>query len=211
MDRRPEGVDHLIYGAPDLERGVEEVERRLGARPAPGGRHPQYGTRNALLALGEETYLEVMAPDPGLPAPDAGRLFGLERLERPRLVTWALRREEIEQAAARAETAGVGLGAVEGGSREQPDGSRLRWRLTDPRAAPMGGVVPFLIAWGRTPHPAASAPSGGSLRALRAEHPDPEAAREALAALGVEMEIRRGDRPGLAAVIEAPDGRAVLR
>lgn len=210
MGDRPAGVDHLIYGTPDLERGLDEVERRLGLRPAGGGRHPQYGTRNALLALGPETYLEVMAPDPELPAPDRGRLFRLDQLERPRLVTWSLRREEIDEAARRAAAEDVELGPVQAGSREQPDGTSLAWRLTDPRAMPAGGVVPFLIAWGATPHPARSAPGGGSLAGLRAEHPEPAAAREALAALGVEMRVEEGDRPRLVAAIRTEKGRVEL-
>ena len=208
---RPDGVDHLIFGAPDLEQGVEEVRRRLGVRPAGGGRHPQYGTRNALLALGRETYLEVMAPDPEQSAPDRGRLFGLDHFERPRLVTWALRREEIEEVAARGRDQRVELGPVQAVNREQPDGTLLTWRLTDPYAGPAGGVVPFLIAWGETPHPAGSAPQGGSLAALRAVHPQPEAVRNALEALGVEMRVERGDRPRLIATIRTGEGRVELR
>lgn len=211
MEDRPDGVDHLIYGAPDLERGVDEVERLLGVRPAAGGRHPQYGTRNALLALGAETYLEVMAPDPELAAPDRGRLFRLDEIERPRPVAWALRREEIEKTAGRARDRGVELGAVEAGSREQPDGTLLSWRLTDPYAAPAGGVVPFLIAWGETPHPAAGAPEGGSLAGLRAAHPEPAAVRDSLAALAVEMRVERGKRPRLIATIRTGGGKVELR
>lgn len=211
MDRRPERVDHLIFGAPDLEGGVEAVERRLGARPAVGGRHPQYGTRNALLALDAETYLEVMAPDPELAAPDRGRLFRLDELDGPRLVAWALRREDIGAAAARARDRGVELGPVREGSRQQPDGTSLTWRLTDPYAVPTGGVLPFLIAWGETPHPARDAPEGGSLTGLRAEHPDPESVREDLGALGVEVRVEEGDRPGLVATIRTGRGLVDLR
>lgn len=210
MDEPPARVDHLIYGAPELQRGIEDVERRLGVRPSGGGRHPGYGTRNALLALGEETYLEVMAPDPGLPVPREGRLFSLDDLDAPRLVTWALRRERIEAAADRARGRGAGLGPVEAGSREQPDGTVLRWRLTDPRATPSGGVVPFLIAWGDTPHPARGAPDGGALIGLRAEHPDPDGVREALGTLGVEMPVERGRRPRLVAAVEGANGRVEL-
>lgn len=207
----PEGVDHLIYGAPELERGVEAVEERLGVRPAAGGRHPAYGTRNALLALGPACYLEVMAPDPDLPRPGRGTLFGLEELEGPRLVTWALRAEGIEGAAARAREAGVGLGPVESGSRENPGGEVLTWRLTDPRATPLGGAVPFLIAWGETPHPAAGAPDGGELAGLRVEHPQPELVRVALETLGARVPVSEGERPGLAATIRTAGGSVELR
>ena len=46
-------IDHLIYGAPDLEMGMATVEALLGVRPALGGKHIGIGTHNALAALGE--------------------------------------------------------------------------------------------------------------------------------------------------------------
>lgn len=206
----PRGVDHLIYAVPDLGRGVEEVEARLGVRPEPGGRHPEYGTRNALLSLGPESYLEVMAPDPALPRPERGRLFGLDTAEEPRLATWALRSEAIEADAARVRSRGVPLGPVREGHRDRPDGTVLSWRLTDPYAVPLHGVVPFLIAWGETPHPAGSAPAAGELAGLRAEHPEPEAVREALRALGVEMRVEPGRRARLIATVATGGGRVEL-
>lgn len=211
MSRLPRRVDHLLYGVPDLDAGMADVEDRLGVRPVPGGRHEAYGTRNALVSLGPTTYLEVIAPDPELPPPARGRLFGLDALEAGRLVTWVLRRERIEEAAGLARSRGVGLGPVQAGSREKPDGSVLTWRLTDPRAMPMDGVVPFLIAWGETPHPAGSAPDAGELVGLSLRHPEPEAVRGALSALGVEAPVEEAPRPGLSATVRTGAGEVTLR
>lgn len=204
-------VDHLIYTVPDLETGMDEIERLLGVRPAVGGRHPDYGTRNALLSLGAATYLEIMAPDPELPRPERGRLFRLDELEAPRLATWILRSERIEDLAARAASAGLELGPVRPGSREKPDGTVLRWKLTDPYARRLDGAVPFLISWGDTPHPAGGAPRGGELVDLRIEHPDPDAVRAALRVLDAETVVEKGPRMQLTASIRTPMGIVEIR
>lgn len=208
-------IDHILYGTPDLELGMDRIERLLGVRPVPGGRHPQYGTRNALAAIGPSCYLEVMAPDPSLPAPERGVLFGLPDLPEPRLVSWVLRRGSIERVAAAA-----GLGPVSAGRRERDDGTVVSWRLSDPYADRFGGVVPFLIDWGDTPHPANSAPPAGELVRLRLEHPRPDHVRSALRVLGVDLaeipdrspgiDVVAGEAPGLAALIRTREGDATV-
>lgn len=203
---RPVAIDHLVYAAPRLEAGIEAVEAKLGVRPVRGGRHPSFGTHNALAALGPAVYLEVIAPDPDLPVPSAGVGFGAGAVERPRLVTWAVRTNEIERLAAAA-----GLGPVSEGRRERADGSWLTWRLTDPYEERLGGVVPFLIDWGDTPHPARSAPGDAELLTLRLEHPAPGVVRARLNRLGLEMEVTEGERPGLAALVRAGGRELVLR
>lgn len=204
-------VDHLIYTVPDLDDGIREIEDLLGVRPAVGGRHPDYGTRNALLSLGESIYLEIMAPDPELPRPRGGRLFGLDALERPRLATWVLRDEAIEDTTEWAASRGLDLGPVQAGSRERPDGTVLSWKLTDPYADRLDGAVPFLIAWGDTPHPALGAPRGGELVDLRLEHPEPEMVNSAWSVLGVEAKVEKGHQAQWIATLRTDAGTVVLR
>jgi len=209
--RLPPNVDHIIYTTPRLEAGMDEMERVLGVRPVAGGRHPAYGTRNAVLSLGPSTYLEVMAPDPELPRPPRGRLLGLDAPATPRLATWVMRTEAIEETIERASSLGLELGELQPGHREKPDGTLVSWRLTDPYANAFDGCLPFLISWGKTAHPAGAAPSGGTLVGLRAEHPRPVELREALAALGVEMDVRPGTAPRLIATIRTPRGDVLLQ
>jgi hypothetical protein len=203
-------IDHLIWVVPDLYWGMGEIERRLGVRPAVGGRHRNLGSHNALLALGGDTYLEIMAADPGLPRPARGRLFGLDDLAGPRLATWVLRCEAIEARTAQAAREGLDLGAIHAGSRERPDGTVVAWKISDPYAERLQGMVPFLIAWGNTLHPARSAPAGGRLAALRIGHPDPEAVRRALASLAVALPVHYAARPELTATIAGPKGEVDL-
>ncbi len=207
----PPDVDHLVYAVPDLRSGIDAVERLLGVRAEIGGRHPRYGTHNALLSLGPATYLEIVAADPELPRPDRGRPFGVEAPGLPRLATWVLRDEAIEERAARAAAAGLALGTVQGGERARPDGSMVRWRLTDPYAMPVDGLVPFLIAWGSTPHPGTAAPAAGALVGLRAEHQAPELLRQAFAALAIDLQVARASRAALVATLKVGDRTVELR
>ena len=202
----PAGLDHLIYAAPDLDEGMDSIERLLGVRPMIGGRHPDLGTRNALVAIGGEAYLEVIAPDPGLPAPARGRLFDADTFPQPALATWVLRDESIEAVVSRARDRGVNLGEVAAGHRRKPDGTRVSWKVSDPYAMPLDGAVPFVIAWGDTPHPSLAAPSVGTLSGLEVEHPDPAAVETALGVLGVALPVACGERFRLKATIRTGAG-----
>ena len=187
------------------------VERLLGVAATPGGCHPDWGTKNALIALGEETYLEIVGPDPARRAVGVPTLFGIDRLDGPTLVTWAAKACDLDSAVIAARADGLDLGDVTAGCRTTPDGGNLAWRLTDPFAGRAEGVVPFLIDWAEAPHPSAAAAPGCTLVGLHGEHPQPAALRPLLAALGVELEIVAAPRPVLVATIDSPHGRVELR
>jgi len=205
-------ADHLVYAVPDLDSGMAQVERLLGVKPSIGGVHPGRGTRNALVGLGPAVYIEILAPDPGQPAPQKPRSFHLDDVQTPRLVGWGAHGRDVHAIFAEAKAKGVALGEIGSGGRKRPDGVELKWTFTDPDALLGGGVVPFFIEWGAgSPHPAKSAPEGAKLVALKAEHPDPASVERMLKVLGVDMPVARGPAPALIAVIDCPKGRVELR
>ena len=153
-------IDHLVYATSDVDSSVEVLEQRLGVRAGAGGRHLGYGTRNALLSLGPDSYLEIIGPDPGQRPPARGYWYGIDSITSPRLVTWTARVEYIERVAAHAHAAGYNPGDVHKVYRELPDGGKISWRLTLPTGAG-DGLVPNLIEWDEgTPHPATTSPEG---------------------------------------------------
>lgn len=204
-------VDHLVYGAPDLELGVSHIERLTGVRPAYGGQHVGLGTHNALAALGGRTYLEVIAPDPAQAGADVALPFGIGELHAPSLRAWAASPGDLEDAVRRGRAAGVDYGDIVSQQRQLPDGRLARWRLST-RLSDVDGVevLPFLIDWGAGAHPSEGAPGGLRLEVLRAVAPDAPAVTATLRSVGVELAVEEGGAPALEAVVVTPQGRRVV-
>jgi hypothetical protein len=201
-------IDHIIYAAPDLDDAVDDIETLLGVRAAGGGQHPGRGTHNRLLGLGPRTYLEIIAPDPRQAVP--GPLpYGVDGVTSGQLVGWALTTDDIGHAVAVSRAMGFDPGDIIEGQRLTVSGEMLRWRVTGNALA--AGVIPFLIEWGATPHPASSAPPGLVLGSLQVEHPDPVAISGPLRALGAHVEVQRAPRAALVARIHGPNGTVELR
>jgi hypothetical protein len=204
-------IDHLVYATPDLQLGIDTIEKQLGVKATSGGQHPGLGTRNALVALGPTSYLEIIGPDPEQPKPSGPRRFGIDDLKAPRIVRWVVKSNELPAVAERAAKSGVTLGPIASGSRRRPDGVVLAWRYTDPAVVVADGLVPFFIDWGSSPHPALTAAKGATLTALRAEHPDAARVQKMLDALGLDLKVNQASAPAIVATIDSPRGRVQLR
>lgn len=197
-------IDHLVLAVPDLDSAIDQFERDHRVRPAAGGRHEGLGTHNALVSFGS-SYLELIAPDPSQPEPDGPRPFGVDEIDGPRLVTFAVRPdpaagESLDSLIDASRDAGHDPGGAVPMSRRTPPGKLLRWRLTFPTMA-HDGLVPFLIDWGDTPNPASSAPGGLSLRMLSGGTAAPESTNATLRALALPefAEPLESRSPGLRA------------
>ena len=204
-------IDHLIYAAPTLEGGMDKIEALLGVRPVYGGQHPGRGTHNALLRLEPAIYLEVIAPDPAQPNVPRPLWIAADTVMEPRLIYWAVKSDNLEALVERACSNGLELGELSSGSRTRPDGQLLRWRLTDPRANPADGIIPFFIDWLDTPHPARGLPDGGALLSLEAQHPQAEKVQAQLQMLGLELNVHYNPEPALFARIRTSNGEILLK
>lgn len=204
-------LDHLVVTAGSREAGMDFVSALLGVRLQEGGEHPRMGTHNALLRLGDTAYLEVLAPNPNVPAPSRGRWFNLDRPDaQPRLAAWVVRTNDIHRASNRA---AAPLGQVEPMTR-----GNLSWLITVPPNGelPWDGVVPTIIQWSTPLHPARLLPDAGCvLEALEIRHGDADRLEAMLADIGFDgpVEIARpssGHPVGLRARIRTPGGVVVL-
>jgi hypothetical protein len=155
-DSVPAALDHIILGCSDLDAGIAFMAQKSGYRPAIGGSYPGSGTRNALLALGGQRYLEILAPDPE----QSGLVWHKEiaKLTEPMLVGSAFLIKNIASYAERLRARGVEFIGPLDCSRKQPDGEVFHWKtleLADDKA----GIRPSYIEWDEhSPHPSSDAP-----------------------------------------------------
>lgn len=197
-------LDHLAIAAGRLEEGVALVEGLLGVPMAGGGQHAAMGTHNRLISLGD-LYLEVIAIDPSAPPPGRARWFDLDRFTGPpRLTNWIVAADDLDAALAFGPPGwGAPLSLARGNYRWQmavPDDGRL----------PFDGLLPALIRWQGTLHPAPALPDHGlRLARLTVTHPDAHALQAALPLADPRLRFATGPA-GLSAVIDTPSGPVTL-
>jgi len=209
-----DAVDHLVLAVNDLQRGIEWFEQKTGVHAVIGGRHPNRGTQNALVALGNRQYLEILAPDPQQAGHE--RAADWLKLTVPRFVLWASATNEIEALAQNAKTAKLAVAGPLDGSRARPDGKLLKWRsLNVAREADKDilyfNVIPFFIQWDRESlHPSQDSPAGCKLLSLEFEHPDAEALTAVMKTLGIKGQVAKGASPVIKATLDTPKGKVEL-
>ena len=207
MPTRP---DHLIYATPDLQHGIDEIAALLGVSVNPGGSHPGFGTRNAIVPLGPRCYLEVIGPDPEQTEFVGERIFGIDSLDHGKLVHWCVERQRLADFVTQVRSRGSEISDPVPMSRQTTEGQTLSWELAFPKSFGSPHPVPFFIDWGNSPHPAAAFPMEAELITFEILHPQPDEVNEQLAALSIEPCARFHAVFGFAAQLQTPAGRIVL-
>jgi hypothetical protein len=186
-------VDHVIVGIDDIERGLEQFRQLTGVSPVLGGVHPGAGTQNALVSLGEHTYLEIMAPAADAPQSVRDRFARFSTLT---LTGWAASTTDAEASEQMLRASGYSVRGPSDGARVMPNGIVLRWRTLS-ATVPGATRAPFLIEWNPTSrHPATSSPAGCRLRALSIREPAPSSLDALVRLLGLTVSIQEGE-PGM--------------
>jgi hypothetical protein len=206
-------LDHLSYaaGPEGLAACVQRIGARLGAGFTDGGLHPAFGTRNFVLPLADDTYLEVVE---ALDHPAAERApFGRAVTARSRAgggwMAWAIRVPEIEKFEQR-----LGRPAAQG-HRRRPDGFDLRWRQIGILDVTEDPQLPFFMQWetDEEHHPSVA---GSAIRLRGLEIAGDEetvdayigtSARQPLDGIDVEwVSTLDGDTGVIAAIFDTPNG-----
>ena len=137
------GFDHFIILVNHLETAIEHF-RRLGFDARFGGEHPSYGSHNALVALADSTYLELVAFKDAQLASTTYWRAGVERLRVSEgFGGFVLASDETANEVARLKTT-LAYNDSQAGARARPDGKRVEWHTSMFNGSPVG-LLPFLI------------------------------------------------------------------
>ena len=194
-------LDHIMYAAPDLDQGIEEIADLTGVRPALGGSHPGIGTRNALLSLGEDQYLEIIAPDHNQKLSGTTGELLLEH-GGSGIRGWAVATTDLHALTELASKAGFGYKDIIEMSRTTPGGVHLEWQL---RFLTGNNQLPFFIDWKASPHPALSTPKGCSLIEFCIATQEVAKYQQLMYVLGLEVSMT-SDGNRFEAALQTPKG-----
>lgn len=202
-------IDHLVWYSADLDQGARYFAERMDCEPVYGGVHPGEGTRNRLMSLAENTYLEIVGTDPAQPATNLDT--ELRQLAGSGLYHWAAGGLDLEIVRQKARGAGLeGSGIVTGG-RSLPNGALLTWKLFGLRNHGLGALVPFFIDWMDSEHPAKMAPRGGRLVKMEVVSPAAERLRAIYGIFDLDISVADGPAPALHATVASRNGQQILR
>lgn len=203
MNAEVHHIDHVIIGVADLDRGIEEFRRLTGVTPVAGGVHPGRGTHNALVALDEDRYLEILAAVPDPPASD--EVTEVRRLEKLTPWGWAVSTDDIDATMKFLEETGFEVSPAVPGSRRKSDGTTLEWRTFGVR--PDLPLAPFFINWSAASrHPSTETPQGCALASMVIDLPAEAPSRRLLDLLGVGVEVRTAQAARMEITLRCPNG-----
>ena len=199
-------IDHIVITAPTLDAGAELVKKSLGVIPQKGGEHPQMGTHNLLLHLGNDIYLEVIACNPMAEPPKRSRWFGLDEINEntpAKLKTWVVRTKNIHST--------FNISSESLGNIEPMNRGETNWLITIPKDGnlPINEGAPALIEWKTKVHPTTKLIDHGlSLVDLRIHNPAVKRIKKLLDSINLvdDVKIFKSDVPKICASINTPSG-----
>lgn len=211
-------LDHVSYAASSgqLADTVQRLGAAVGTGFLDGGRHPRFGTRNFVLPLAGNTYLEVVA---ALDHPATDREpFGQAVKMRAELgggwMGWVVAVDDIAPVEERLQRPSVD------GNRHRPDGFDLRWKQIGVNDTMNDPQLPFFVQWlvPADEHPSHANGSPCTSRIARIDIAgDPARVSEWLGTPinhlldDIEVTWVDADEPGIVAVhVEGPHGTVRL-
>ncbi len=135
------GLDHIIIGVRDLDAATELFRDKLGLIPSGGGVHPNVGTANRIIVIGN-TYLELIT----VRTPAEAQASIVERLAKGEgYLNFVLASNDIQADSEAMKARSIALIGPEKGSLTSQDGRSRGWIRTNIERPDLTQHYPFLI------------------------------------------------------------------
>ncbi|MGL5818024.1 MAG: VOC family protein [Phycicoccus sp.] len=149
-------VDHVVYAAErdGLQATAARLADQIGVAAVDGGVHPRFGTRNVILPLAHERYVEVVEvlDHPASDKAPFGQVVRARSECGGGWLGWVVQVDDISEQETR-----LGRHAVDG-NRHRPDGTELRWKQLGVKGLQADPQLPFFVQWEEgVPHPSGDA------------------------------------------------------
>lgn len=209
-------LDHVVLGIDDLDKGIEALERLTGVRAKFEGRDARLGTQSAIIGLGDDTFLELIAPDRKAD-PDridpATRSMILDRLDGFETLTpflWTIGTANLELTRLYARRAGSYVSEIDSGTRERGWGRSTQWTWAHV-TRPHSYVMPIFVQWDAdTKPPQKRAPEGCRLTQLKLYSRIFKSVHTLLAATQVGVVAEGSQEESIDVTLECPAGEVVI-
>ncbi|WP_370584427.1 VOC family protein [Ornithinimicrobium cryptoxanthini] len=131
-----------------LQATAMELGQKLGITPHDGGIHPRFGTRNVILPLAGDRYLEVVEvlDHPASDKAPFGQAVRARSAAGGGWMAWVIAVDDLTDVEER-----LGRRAVEG-QRHTPEGIELQWRQIGIRGLIADPQLPFFVQWSTMDH-----------------------------------------------------------
>jgi len=200
-------IDHIVYCVQDLDLAMEWFEKQTGVRPQFGGYHTSMGTKNALVGLGGQRYLEMLAVDNNNKKIDEPRWMGVDLICKSQFTRWAIKSDQLKRDAQIINEFDDEFGQINGGQRLTSEDKLLKWEMVMPLAEPVVDLIPFMVDWGESVvHPAENLNANVEFVSLQFAHPKPELIQPVFEKLGISCKIVECVKPGIFLEINTPNG-----
>ncbi|MBV9257635.1 MAG: VOC family protein [Ktedonobacteraceae bacterium] len=157
-------LDHIIIGVSNLEQAARIFSEKLGLTASGGGNHPEGGTANRIIVIGD-TYIELIAVRNPAEAQESmvGRLA-----QGDGYLNFVLASDDIRADSAAIQRRGVSIIGPREGKLTGTDGRTRGWMRTDIERPDLTQHYPFLIQHDSTGEERRSSLAGGK---TPPEHP----------------------------------------
>ena len=171
-----------------------------------GGEHPNSFTQNTIISLGNDSYIEILAP-----RADADSIPDwIAKLDSLAPVGWGVATRDIAVTKSKLEKLNLITSNTNPGSRKTPRGDTLRW-TTFGLQTDTDTPFPFFIKWDKnTIHPSRNAPTGCSLNRIGIIS-NSDALEKVLKSLDIHFELTKAQQEKIMVVINSPKGQVTFK